>query len=244
MPEEAWTPTVTRRPRVCVVDSRDSGPAYDRLDECDLDVMAVLPRLSEVDLPLLRSFDVVILGCSDSMLLNANFERRATRVAQLTRLFGVAPDPAPDALARAARIGFHGFVAREVSPPAFQRSIAAVLNGEIAFPRSAIAGLLRLVRRPHVKSAESNNVLLTPRQLQVVDLIARGANDREIAGRLRISQSTVHKHVQNALKRTRAKTRSQLAASLAAGARARRSRSRSASALAGRARDTSATLRT
>src|SRR2546428_7589821 len=178
------------------------------------------------------------------MLPKANFERRATGVAQLTRLFGVPPDPGPAALAGAARIGFPGFVAREVSPPAFQRSMAAVLKAKIAFVRSAIDGLLRLVRRPHVKSAESNNVLLTPRQLQVVDLIARGANDREIAGRLRISQSTVHKHVQNALKRTRAKTRSQLAASLAAGARAWRVRSPRASALAGRARGTSPTLRT
>ena len=87
-----------RRPRVCVVDSQLSVPAYDRLDECHLDVMAVLPRISEVEIALLRGFDVVILGCTESMLLNRNFERRATRIAQLTRLVGVAPNPTPDAL--------------------------------------------------------------------------------------------------------------------------------------------------
>jgi non-specific serine/threonine protein kinase len=54
---------------------------------------------------------------------------------------------------------------------------------------------------------------LTPRQEQIVELIAQGATDREIAGVLQISQSTAHKHVQNALRRLNAKTRSQLVAS-------------------------------
>jgi len=53
---------------------------------------------------------------------------------------------------------------------------------------------------------------LTPRQQQIVDLIAQGATDREIAARLRISESTAHKHVQNALRRSKTKTRSQLVA--------------------------------
>ncbi|TMD59688.1 MAG: response regulator transcription factor [Chloroflexi bacterium] len=215
-----------RRPRVCVVDSQLSVPAYDRLDECHLDVMAVLPRISEVEIALLRGFDVVILGCTESMLLNRNFERRATRIAQLTRLVGVAPNPTPDALARAARIGFHGFVAREVSPRAFDRSILAAIAGELAFPRAVIAALLRLIRRSRVNPADADGAIpVTARQRQVIDLIARGANDREIADELRISQSTVHKHVQNALKRTSTKTRSQLAAELIS-ARATPSRGR------------------
>ena len=213
----AKTTGTARRPRVCVVDSPSWGIAYERLDECDLDVMAVLPGLTEAEFPLLGGFDVVILGCTESMLMSPVFQRRVAHVTRITRLVGVGSDPGPNALARAARIGFHGFVARDVGPRAFERAIWAVLNGEIAFPRSASTEFVRLVRRRRVTAVANETAVLTAREQQVIDLIATGANDREIADRLRISPSTVHKHVQKALRRTQTKTRSQLAAWLAVG---------------------------
>ena len=205
-----------RRPRVCVVDTGANGPAYDRLDECAIDVMAVIPRLSDVDLPILGNFDLVIVACTETMLRNPNTERAAARISQFTRLVGVAPAPDPELAARAARIGFNGFVAREVGPEAFERAIVAVLNGEMAFPRTAMSAVIRLIRRAYSRLPKAEDEIpLTPRQREIVDLIAKGANDREIADALRISPSTVHKHVQNALKRTNTKTRSHLAAAVA-----------------------------
>lgn len=203
------------RPRVCVVDSGGPGLIYDRLDELAVDVMAVVPRLGDVDLTLLGNFDLVIVGCSEALLMNPSFERTVARVAQHARLVGIAPSPDPEVAARAARIGFHGFVARDVTPEAFERAIAAVLSGEMAFPRTAMSAVIRLIRRAYMKLPKpEQDVELTPRQRQIVDLLAQGANDREIADALRISPSTVHKHVQNALKRTKTKTRSHLAAAM------------------------------
>lgn len=216
MTREDRAPSVLQtRPRVCVVDSGAPGPIYDRLDELAIDVMAVVPRLGDADLTLLGNFDLVVVGCNEALLNNPSFERTVARVAQYTRLIGVAPSPDPDVAARAARIGFHGFVAREVTPEAFERAIAAVLNGEMAFPRTAMSAVIRLIRRAYMKLPKAEqDVELTPRQRQIVDLLAQGANDREIADALRISPSTVHKHVQNALKRTKTKTRSHLAAAM------------------------------
>jgi DNA-binding NarL/FixJ family response regulator len=177
--------------------------------------MAVLPRLNEVNLPLLGKFDLVIIGCSEALLMNPAFQGRLGRVAQYARLIGVAAHPSAEAAAQAARIGFHGFLARDVSPLAFDRAIAAVLKGELAFPRSTMSAVIRLIRRAYRRLPKVDHEMeLTPRQRQVVDLIAQGANDREIAEALRISPSTVHKHVQNALRRTKMRTRSHLAAAL------------------------------
>lgn len=204
-----------RRPRACVVDSGGNGPAYDRLDECAIDVMAVVPRLSDVDLPILGTFDVVIIGCTETMLSTPSVERSVGRISEFTRLVGVASRPDPELAALAARIGFHGFVAREVAPDAFERAIKAVILGEMAFPRTAMSAVIRLIRRAYTRlpKAEHENEL-TPRQREIVNLIARGASDREIADKLQISPSTVHKHVQNALRRTKTKTRSHLTAAL------------------------------
>ncbi len=212
---ERFPETLYARPRVCVVYSDAATPSYDRLDECRLDVMAVLPRLADVDVSMLENFDLVIVGVTASLLTGPGFERNVTRVSQHARLLGVASTPDPELAAQAARMGFHGFVAREVVPEAFERAVAAVMNGEMAFPRSAMSALIGLVRRAYQRLPKAPaETGLTPRQRQIVDLLARGASDREIAGSLRISPATVHKHVQNALKRTQTKTRSHLVAAL------------------------------
>jgi LuxR family quorum-sensing system transcriptional regulator CciR len=51
---------------------------------------------------------------------------------------------------------------------------------------------------------------LTPRQLQCLVLVAKGRSDRQIGKTLRISEQTVHKHVEAAKKRYRVRTRIQL----------------------------------
>jgi DNA-binding NarL/FixJ family response regulator len=53
--------------------------------------------------------------------------------------------------------------------------------------------------------------LLTPRELEVIDLIATGASNAEIAGRLVISETTVKSHVKQILRKMRASNRAQAA---------------------------------
>jgi DNA-binding NarL/FixJ family response regulator len=101
-----------------------------------------------------------------------------------------------------------------VTPGALERTIAAALRGERAFPRSVLNSVAHMVSRAAGTGAIGTaDAILTPRQSQIVDLIAQGATDREIARVLQISDSTAHKHVQNALRRLNARTRSQLVAS-------------------------------
>jgi DNA-binding NarL/FixJ family response regulator len=111
----------------------------------------------------------------------------------------------------AARLGWRGFVAAANATTVIARTIAAAGRGELAFPPSATTELARaLANLAPVTAAGAAE--LTPRQRQIVTLIAQGATDSEIATTLRISESTARKHVQNARRRMRAKTRSQLVA--------------------------------
>ena len=50
---------------------------------------------------------------------------------------------------------------------------------------------------------------LTERELQILDLLRRGRKNREIARELGISESTVHKHVQNILEKLHARNRAE-----------------------------------
>ena len=198
-------------PHVCVINSVEVGEAYPRLAECPLDVMALVPRLDQANLDLLAEYDAVLIGCGPNELEDPSFQTSVARIVRVAPAVAIVGDGANPATA--ARLGFHGFVRRDVEPMALARTVGAVAHGEIAFPRSALAGLFQLLSfLPLGQAATDGPVALTPRQLQIVDLIAQGATDREIATRLHISESTAHKHVQNALRRSKTRTRSQLVA--------------------------------
>ncbi len=195
--------------RVGVIGSVRSGAAYDRLGECGIDVMALVPTLAHVNLTLLHEYEVMLVGCAPSELDEATFQTQLLRVARAVPAVAITPGGA--GATTAARIGFRGFIAREVDPAALTRTVSAVAHGEVAFPRATLAALLQMLSFLPLPRSEAPTGL-TPRQHQIVDLIAQGATDREIAARLRIRESTAHKHVQNALRRSKTKTRSQLVA--------------------------------
>ena len=207
--------SASARARICVIDSKEVGLAYARIDECRIDVMGSLPSLAQLNSRIAGNYDAVLVGCTERLLLSPAFRARVQQLSRNARLIAVVPSPTPDAGAQAASLGFTGLVAREVSPRAFERTIAAVTRGESAFPRNVLNALLQVLSRlSPVRLGGPGEGALTPRQGQIVELIAQGATDREIATLLRISQSTAHKHVQNALRRRKAKTRSQLVATM------------------------------
>jgi DNA-binding NarL/FixJ family response regulator len=177
--------------------------------------MGSLPALTQLSPAAAGAYDVILVGCTERLLLSPPFRARAYQLSRTARLIALMPSPTPGAGAQAASLGFVGLVSSDVTPRALERTIAATAQGDSAFPRTVLNGLVQMVSRlSSTRLGSHGDVALTPRQEQIVDLIAQGATDREIAGLLQISQSTAHKHVQNALRRLNAKTRSQLVASV------------------------------
>ncbi len=68
-------------------------------------------------------------------------------------------------------------------------------------------------RRPASSSgAASEFAHLTPRELEVINLVALGMNGREVAQELQIAHDTVRTHVRNAMTKTEARSRAHLVA--------------------------------
>jgi len=70
-------------------------------------------------------------------------------------------------------------------------------------------------RRISIASRLPHRERLTPRQLEVLQLIAAGYTTSEMAGELSLSPETVRWHVKSILRKLHAKTRAEAAAVLA-----------------------------
>lgn len=137
--ERQGTPAI----RVCIVDSVRSGVAYPRLSSCRLEIIGVLPHLGYVRLALRNDYDVAVVGCDHDELTEPTFGARLQRLARAVPTVVVVRKGRADDAAIASSLGARGFVAREVRPEAFTRTVEAASRGELAYPRTALDALVR-----------------------------------------------------------------------------------------------------
>lgn len=107
-----------------------------------------------------------------------------------------------DALMQAAlRAGAAGYLLKDAEPADIVAAIQAVRRGGVWLQTPGAAALLeRLAQqgsRREPTGRDGNDARLTPRELDVVRLIARGCDNRQIAEALVVSEATVKTHVNN-----------------------------------------------
>jgi DNA-binding NarL/FixJ family response regulator len=118
-------------------------------------------------------------------------------LAKRSRVVIVAARALADDAVRALAIGAFGYVDATMPADALARTLRAAIAGEPAYSRRVVADWVRRSRG----SIAARAFALTPRQREVVSLVATGAADKEIAQKLGIATGTAQKHVTNALRR-------------------------------------------
>lgn len=101
----------------------------------------------------------------------------------------------PDALLTAMRGGASGYLLKGADRDDVVRAVTAAAAGEIIFSTGVAAGVRAYFAGPPVGSSPLPE--LTDREVEVLDLIARGMRNNEIASALFLSEKTVRNHVSN-----------------------------------------------
>ncbi|MEQ7847128.1 MadR family response regulator transcription factor [Nocardioides kribbensis] len=98
---------------------------------------------------------------------------------------------------RAVRAGARGYVVKDVDTSGLVRAIRDVARGESAFDARSAAAMVRGLNTPPPEEARH----LTPRECEVLRLLARGLSNRDIGEQLFISETTAKFHVGNILRK-------------------------------------------
>jgi DNA-binding NarL/FixJ family response regulator len=94
--------------------------------------------------------------------------------------------------------GVVGFVMKERPADVLDRAMHAVLAGEIWLERSMMASVMAAAVRPPVvekRGGDSGIQALTGREREISELVALGLQNKAIAARLHISETTVRHHL-------------------------------------------------
>lgn len=114
-----------------------------------------------------------------------------------------------DSVFSAIKAGAQGYLLKDSLPEQLIQAIRDVYNGESALHPTIARKVLREINRPpDLPPAEQP---LTERELEVLQLVAQGLSNQEIADRLIIGDRTVATHVRNILGKLHLASRTQAA---------------------------------
>ena len=162
--------------------------------------------------PLIRELDpdVVLLdvhlpdGGGEAVIAGVAPERPAVKFLALS-----VSDAAEDVIA-VIRAGARGYVTKTISRDELFDAMRRVSDGDAVFSPRLAGFVLDAFRTGEPLGADEELETLTPREREVLQLIARGYLYKEIAARLHLSVKTVEAHVSSVLRKLQLSTRHEL----------------------------------
>ncbi|MCL1492900.1 MAG: response regulator transcription factor [Pseudanabaena sp. Salubria-1] len=127
-----------------------------------------------------------------------------------TKVLILTVDDTEDYVSQALKYGASGYILKNTSPEELSFAIQAVYRGYMHLDLNL--GRKVIARVPEISEVSTTDWdKLTPREQQIVKLIATGANNEEIANQLYISTRTVKNHITNILSQLNLRNRTQIA---------------------------------
>jgi DNA-binding NarL/FixJ family response regulator len=198
--------------RVVLVDDHELFRAGVRGEiATSVDIVGEAGTVAEA-VPLIRELDpdVVLLdvhlpdGGGEGVIAGVAQERPAVKFLALS-----VSDAAEDVIG-VIRAGARGYVTKTISGAELEDAIERVAQGDAVFSPRLAGFVLDAFRAGEPLGGDSELDDLTPREREVLQLIARGYRYKEIAARLHLSIKTVEAHVSSVLRKLQLSSRHEL----------------------------------
>lgn len=122
-----------------------------------------------------------------------------------------------DDLFESIKAGANGYLLKNVRPEELFEDLRGVMRGEAPIAPAVASKLLDALRTGGIPqrggpTAAAGDAILTRREAEILQLVAAGMSNKEIANELTITEGTVKNHVHNALEKLHLTNRVQAAA--------------------------------
>jgi DNA-binding NarL/FixJ family response regulator len=161
-----------------------------------------------VELALQLGPDVILMDLNMPKVTGIEATRRILEADPHVGIVVVTMFEEDDSVFAAMRAGARGYVLKEADADEMIRVIRAVAEGEAHFGQEIASRLMGFFSKKPTAPTEVFPEL-TPREGEVLDMIARGLSNTEISRRLYVSPKTVRNHVSNIFLKLQVADRSQ-----------------------------------
>lgn len=200
--------TEMQRPRVLLADDHVMvAQGLSRLLEGEVDIVATVSDGAELVAQAQKHRpDIIVADMSMPVMNGLEAMRRLKTLGVRAKFIFVTLHAEPRLASEAMRNGASGYVLKQAAGDELIEAVRAVAGGLTYLTPLITRDVLRAMAQPD----DGEQISLTPRQLDVLRLIAEGKRMKEIAGELQISVRTVETHKQSLLHSLGAETTADL----------------------------------
>jgi len=166
---------------------------------------------SAVDMVQQLNPNVVLMDLVMPRLDGISATRQVKSLAPSVKVIALTSFTEDDKVFPAIQAGASSYLLKDVSPDDLVEAIRAVHRGEARLHPDIARKLMEQVAQQASPPHGSHFEDLTEREREVVNLVAKGCSNQEIANELVISEKTVKTHVSNILGKLQLEDRTQLA---------------------------------
>ncbi len=147
--------------------------------------------------------DLVLLDLNMPRMNGINAIRNIKEISPEIKVIILTIHDEEEYIYEVTRAGAEGYIQKDIKPEELFDDIKKVMNGGRVFPSS----VEKLVMEKSINSRELEE--LSNREQEVLEQLAKGMSNREIAEHLFISEKTVKNHVSNILRKLSVNDRTQ-----------------------------------
>ena len=155
--------------------------------------------------------DVVLMDLNMPGMSGVEATQRLTTTVPLVRVLVLTVADDARNVKDALLAGAFGYLLKDAAPDQIIEGVRAAAGGESTISPRIATQLIRHMRQPNEVEPPLSGTELTDREQQILELIARGMDNPEIARTLYLSQHTVKNHVSSILVKLRVENRIQAA---------------------------------
>jgi DNA-binding NarL/FixJ family response regulator len=161
--------------------------------------------------------DIVLMDLRMPGLEGADATRRILAARPETRVLVLTTYADDEFLFPALQAGARGYLTKDATAEEIEHAIRALIAGQThldpTVQQRLVTAVLDQTRRPAAEAAQASRPSLpdslTPREIQVLKLIAAGLSNSEIADKLVLSNATIKTHINRIFYKTGARDRAQ-----------------------------------
>jgi DNA-binding NarL/FixJ family response regulator len=138
-----------------------------------------------------------------------NAARAVSKACPITKIVMLTFSEQEDDVLAALKSGAQGYILKGVSGRELRQIVRAIYGGEVYVAPALAAAMLREMASGQSRPPDAASLLeeLTPREHQILELVASGRSNKEIGGQLELTEKTIKHYMTNILQKLQVRNR-------------------------------------